>query len=173
MHWCLASTALRNCLRGESRCFRTKTRRTFLKKTILRPGFKIGPKKALTARQVWEIRFDLQHRGLHRERALFDLAIASKLSGCDLVRLRVDDVSAGFEIKRRGMIIQQKTGNPVQLEITETTHESLTAWLAKRDGQPEDYLFPSRLARCPHLGTRQYGRLVRDWVTAIGLRPEE
>ena len=138
-----------------------------------RPGFKIGPKKALTARQVWEIRFDLQHRGLIRERALFDLAIDSKLRGCDLVRLRVGDVSAGFEIKRRGMIIQQKTGNPVQFEITETTRESLSAWLAKRGGQPEEFLFPSRLARCPHLGTRQYGRLVRDWVASIGLRPEE
>ena len=141
--------------------------------TSHRPGFKIGPKKSLTARQVWEIRFDLRHRGLIRERALFDLAIDSKLRGCDLVRLRVGDVSAGFEVKRRGMIIQQKTGNPVQFEITETTRESLIAWLAKRGGQPEDILFPSRLARCPHLGTRQYGRVVRDWVTAIGLRPEE
>ena len=93
-----------------------------------RHGFKIGPKKALTARQVWESRFDLQHRGLIRERALFDLAIDSRLHGCDLVRRRVGDVSAGFEVKRRGMIIQQKTGNPVHFEITETTRESLTGW---------------------------------------------
>ena len=136
-------------------------------------GFKIGPKKAFQAKEVWEIRFYLQNRGLVRERALFDLAIDSKLRGCDLVKIRIGDVAAGGEIRRRATVIQQKTGRPVQFEITETARESLTAWLDVRGSSLEDFLFPSRLNRCPHLGTRQYARLVNEWVEAIGLPPEE
>jgi len=106
-------------------------------------------------------------------RALFDLAIDSKLRGCDLVKIRIGDVAAGSEIRKRTTVIQQKTGRPVQFEITETARESLTAWLDIRGGAIDDFLFPSRLARCPHLGTRQYARLVNEWVEAIGLPPEE
>ena len=58
-------------------------------------------------------------------------------------------------------------------EITETTRESTQAWLGKRGGDLSGYLFPSRIGRCDHLGTRQYARLVTEWVEAIGLRPEE
>ncbi len=140
---------------------------------IWNTGFKIGPKKAFQAKEVWEIRFHLQNRGLVRDRALFDLAIDSKLRGCDLVRIRIGDVAAGGEIRRRATVIQQKTGRPVQFEITETARESLSAWLKVRGGCLEDFVFPSRLTRCPHIGTRQYARLVNEWVEAIGLPPEE
>lgn len=136
-------------------------------------GFKIGPKKAFQAKEVWEIRFYLQNRGLVRDRALFDLAIDSKLRGCDLVKIRIGDIAAGGEIRRRATVIQQKTGRPFQFESTETARESLIAWLDVRGGSIEDFLFPSRLTRCPHLGTRQYARLVNEWVEAIGLPPEE
>ncbi|MEM7061402.1 MAG: tyrosine-type recombinase/integrase [Pseudomonadota bacterium] len=136
-------------------------------------GFKIGPEKAFQAKEVWEIRFHLQNRGLTRYRALFDLGIDSKLRGCDLVEIRIGDVAAGGEIRKRTTVIQQKTGRPVRFEITETARESLTAWLDIRGGAIDDFLFPSRLARCPHLGTRQYARLVNEWVEAIGLPPEE
>jgi integrase len=134
---------------------------------------KIGPKKPLKAKEVWAIRFDLQHRGLIRDRALFDMAIDSKLRGCDLVKLRISDVLSGAAVRSRAMVIQQKTGRPVQFEITETTRESTQAWLGKRGGDLSGYLFPSRIGRCDHLGTRQYARLVTEWVEAIGLRPEE
>lgn len=65
---------------------------------IWNTGFKIGPKKAFQAKEVWEIRFHLQNRGLVRDRALFDLAIDSKLRGCDLVKIRIGDIAAGGEI---------------------------------------------------------------------------
>lgn len=134
---------------------------------------KIGPKKALKAQEVWAIRFDLQHRGLIRDRALFDMAIDSKLRGCDLVKLRISDVVSGAAVRSRATVVQKKTGRPVQFEITETTRESTQAWLKKRGGDLNGYLFPSRIGRCDHLGTRQYARLVNDWVEAIGRRPED
>ena len=116
---------------------------------IWNTGFKIGPKKAFQAKEVWEIRFHLQNRGLVRDRALFDLAIDSKLRGCDLVKIRIGDIAAGGEIRRRATVIQQKTGRPVQFEITETARESLSTWLQVRGGTLEDFAFPSRLTRCP------------------------
>ena len=70
-------------------------------------------------------------------------------------------------------MIQQKTRRPVQFEITETARESLSAWLQVRGSTLEDFVFPSRLTRCPHIGTRQYARLVNEWIEAIGLPTEE
>ena len=81
-------------------------------------GHKIGPKKSLKAKEVWAIRFDLQHRGLIRDRALFDLAIDSKLRGCDLVKLRIGDVVSDGGPRQRAIVVQQKTGKPVQFEIS-------------------------------------------------------
>jgi len=71
------------------------------------------------------------------------------------------------------MVIQQKTGRPVQFEITADTRSSLLAWLERRGGSIDDYAFPSRVDHEGHLSTRQYARLVDEWVTSIGLRPEE
>lgn len=136
-------------------------------------GYKVGAKKALKAKEVWAIRFELAHRGLVRDRALFDLAIDSKLRGCDVVKIRIGDVVSGGEIRQRAMVVQQKTGRPVQFEITETTRKSISAWLGQRGGSLDDYLFPSRIGRCLHIGARQYGRLVDGWVSAIGLRAED
>ena len=95
----------------------------------------------------------------------------SKLRGCDLVRLRVTDVYLGDGIRLRTTIIQQKTGRPVPFELTETTRETLAAWLKLRGLQASDWLFPSRSRPGEHLTTRQYGRLVDEWVTLIGLDP--
>lgn len=69
--------------------------------------------------------------------------------------------------------VQQKTGRPVQFEITSDVRASLLAWLERRGGLVEDYAFPSRVDRSRHMSTRQYARLVDEWVTAIALRPEE
>jgi len=77
---------------------------------------------------------------------MFDVAIDSKLRGCDVVKLRIGDVVVGGQVRRRTMVIQQKTGTPVSFEIGETARESLRTWLGVRgSGRPEDFLFPSRI----------------------------
>jgi integrase len=108
-----------------------------------------------------------------RDRALFDLAIDSKLRGCDLVKMKIGSLVTGAEIRTRSMVIQQKTGRPVQFEITADVRASLLAWLQRRGGTVDDYAFPSRIDHSAHLSTRQYARLVDEWVTAIGLRSED
>ena len=136
-------------------------------------GKRVGTKRPLTRRQVWAVRFFLDRERRIRDRALFDLAIDSKLRGCDLVKIRIHDVVAGPEIKTRAIIVQQKTGRPVQFEITSDVRASLLVWLARHGGSVEDYAFPSRVDHSHHMSTRQYARLVDEWVTAIGLRSEE
>jgi integrase len=142
--------------------------------TIRRPrnlGRLIGPKPPFKPKHIWAIRTRLQHEGRTRDLALFNTAIDSKLRGCDLVGLRVADVHLGDGIRLRTTIIQQKTGRPVPFELTETTRETLAAWLKLRGLRASDWLFPSRSRPGEHLTTRQYGRLVDEWVTLIGLDP--
>ncbi|QYO79170.1 tyrosine-type recombinase/integrase [Devosia salina] len=136
-------------------------------------GRQVGAKRALKIRQIWAIRFFLDREGRMRDRALFDLAIDSKLRGCDLVKLKIGTLVTGRDIRARAMVIQQKTGRPVQFEITTDARASLLAWLERRGGSVEDFVFPSRADPNDHLSTRQYARLVDEWVTAIGLRKEE
>ena len=102
---------------------------------------------------------------------MFNLAIDSKLRGCDLVRLRISDVVLGGTVRLRTSIIQQKTGRPVPFELTDPTREALTAWLRRRTSGDADWLFPSRSHKGDHVTTRQYGRLLDDWVSLIGLDP--
>jgi integrase len=131
------------------------------------------PKRPFTQKQIWAIRFVLNRERRTRDRALFDLAIDSKLRGCDPVKIRIRDVVAGPEIRTRATVVQQKTGRPVQFEITSDVRASLLAWLERRGGSVEDYAFPSRVDHSRHMSTRQYARLVDEWVNAVGLRPEE
>jgi integrase len=136
-------------------------------------GRKVGAKRALKPRHVWAIRFFLdQHRRL-RDRALFDLAIDSKLRGCDIVKVKIGDLVSGGHIRSRAIVVQQKTGRPVQFELIDDARASLLAWLERRGGTVEDYAFPSRIDHADHISTRQYARLVDEWVTGIGLRREE
>lgn len=129
----------------------------------------IGTKRPLKPRDVWAIRFFLdEHRRL-RDRALFDLAIDSKLRGCDIVKIRIGDLVTGASIRNRATVIQQKTGRPVQFELMLEARGSLLAWLERRGGSIADYAFPSRVDYMGHLSTRQYARLVDEWVTAVGL----
>ncbi|MEJ0023266.1 MAG: tyrosine-type recombinase/integrase [Alphaproteobacteria bacterium] len=122
-------------------------------------------------KEVWSIRARLELKKRVRDLALFNLAIDSKLRGCDLVRLRIEDVAAGGEVKTRGIIVQKKTGRPVQFEITEQTRASIAAVIRRHGLSHGDYLFPSRLADSPHLSTRQYARIVQGWVASIGMNP--
>lgn len=136
-------------------------------------GKTVGTKRPLTQKQIWAIRFFLDREGRLRDRALFDLAIDSKLRGCDLVKIMVGDLVAGDEVRTRAMVIQQKTGRPVQFELTSDVRASLLAWLERRSGSLDEHAFPSRVDRDNHMSTRQYARLVDEWVTAIGLRRAE
>ena len=136
-------------------------------------GRKVGAKRALKPRQIWAVRFFLdQHRRL-RDRALFDLAIDSKLRGCDLVKIRINDIVCDRKIRARATVVQQKTGRPVQFELMDDARASLLKWLELRGGSLEDYAFPSRADHTAHISTRQYARLVDEWVTAIGLPSED
>ncbi|WP_159590405.1 tyrosine-type recombinase/integrase [Chelativorans xinjiangense] len=136
-------------------------------------GKKVGAKRALKPRQIWAIRFFLDRERRLRDRALFDLAIDSKLQGCDLVKIKIATLVIGPEIRTRALVIQQKTGRPVQFELMADARASLLAWLERRGGTINDYAFPSRIDHSAHMSTRQYARLVDEWVSAIGLRREE
>ncbi|MDT8870853.1 tyrosine-type recombinase/integrase [Komagataeibacter rhaeticus] len=129
----------------------------------------VGAKRALKEKHVWAIRFWLGSEQRVRDRALFDLALDSKLRGCDLVSLRIGDIVISGQVRHRAMVVQQKTRQPVQFEITETTRESVRAWLEHRGGGLNEYVFPSRLSAKTHLSTRQYARLLDQWVQAVGL----
>lgn len=133
----------------------------------------IGAKRALKPQQVWAIRFWLDHQGRLRDRALFDLAIDSKLRGCDIVKIKIGELVSGGQIRSRAIVTQQKTGRPVQFELLEPVRGSMLAWLEHRGGTLDDFVFPSRIDHAKHISTRQYARLVDEWVTAIGLRRED
>jgi len=130
-------------------------------------------KAALKPKQLWGIRFYLDHHRRLRDRALFDVAIDSKLRGCDVVRLKIDDIVSVGQIRTRATVTQTKTGRPVQLELLSDARASLLAWLQRRGGALGDYVFPSRVDHSDHLSTRQYARLVDEWVSGVGLRRED
>ena len=132
-------------------------------------GKLVGQKSPFKLKEIWAIRVRLQLQHRLRELALFDLGIDSKLRGCDLVKLKVRDICHGDQVAARTIVMQQKTGRPVQFEITEPTREALTLWIKKTGLRADDYVFPSRIGTSPHLGTRQYARIVHSWVEEIGL----
>jgi hypothetical protein len=124
-------------------------------------------------REIWAIRIRLQLAEWLRDLALFNLAIDSKLRGCDLVALRVRDVAHGGTVAHRAIVLQHKTQQPVQFELTDQTRESVAAWIAHAKLRPEGFLFPGRVRQSPHLTTRQYARLVNGWVAMVGLDPAD
>lgn len=132
-------------------------------------GKLIGQKPPLKLKEIWAIRIRLQLTRQTRELALFNLAIDSKLRGCDLVALRVLDIAHGNQIAPRAIVMQRKTQRPVQFEITDQTRDSLSAWIAKAQLKSDQFLFPSRVHASPHITTRQYARLINKWVASIGL----
>ena len=119
-----------------------------------------GQKRPFCPREVWAIRARLEMLGEIRNLALLNLAIDSKLRGCDLVRLKVSDVFSAGSIRERAMVIQKKTSRPVQFEITKLTATSLIAHVQKFNLGQFDFLFPSRNGCSDHLSTRQYHRIV-------------
>ena len=132
-------------------------------------GKLVGQKAPFKLKEIWAIRVRLQLASRHRDLALFNLAIDSKLRACDLVKLRVRDVCHGGAMSSRAIVLQQKTQRPVQFEITEPTREAVGAWIDHAGLTSESTLFPSRLHGSAHLSTRQYARIVHSWVRQLGL----
>jgi integrase len=132
-------------------------------------GRLVGQKAPLRLRDIWAIRVRLQLRHAARDLALFDLAIDSKLRACDLVKLQVRDIALGDRVAQRATVLQQKTQRPVQFEITEQTRAAISAWMAQASLQQDAFLFPSRLHSSLYLSTRQYARIVDQWIVDIGL----
>ena len=128
-----------------------------------------GAKLALRPMHVWALRVRLQLARRIRDLALFDLALDSKLRGCDVVTLRLNDIIVGGTVRCRAMVLQRKTGRPVQFEITDQTRRSLSDWLQVRKLSASKWIFPSRMRSNHHLSTRQYARLVKQWVDLLGL----
>jgi integrase len=136
-------------------------------------GKLVGQKPPLKLAEIWTVRTRLQMARKTRDLALFDLAIDSKLRGCDLVSLRVRDIARGDHVLARASIVQHKTHSPVRFELTEQTRDALRAWIEQACLSPADYLFPSRQSASAHLSTRQYARLVKQWIALMGEDPAE
>jgi integrase len=129
----------------------------------------VGQKAPFQLQDIWALRVRLQMESRVPELARFNLGIDSKLRGCDLVALKVRDVCHGDQVATRAIVMQYKTQRPVQFEITQATRDALRAWIKQAGLKPEDFLFPSRLHDSPHLGTRQYARILGHWVDELGL----
>ena len=127
-----------------------------------------GAKPPLRPKHVWSIRTKLQIEGRARDLAMFNLAIDSKLRGCDVVAIKVEDVAASGYTADRATVRQKKTGRPVRFELSEQTRQAVDDYLKAAGKRPGEFLFTG--VRC--MTTRQYARLVSEWIGSVGLDPE-
>ena len=134
-------------------------------------GKLVGQKAPLRISEIWAIRVRLEIYGRRRDLALFNLAIDSKLRGCDLVQLRVQDVCHGNHVANRATVMQQKNQASGSVELTGGTRKSLAEWITYAELRRHDFLFPSRIGDSPHISTRQYARIAHGWFEEIGLDP--
>src|SRR5215468_9800126 len=130
-----------------------------------------GAKPPLRPKHVWSIRTKLQIEGRTRDLAMFNLAIDSKLRGGDVVAIRVEDVAASGYTVDRATIRQKKTGRPVRFELSEQTRQAIDDYLKATDKRPGEFLFTGRRGRQTNMTTRQYARLVSEWIRSAGLDP--
>jgi len=123
----------------------------------LRPAWNkgriVGQKRPLKPKHIWAIRVRLELAENHR----------------DLVKMKVVDIMASDQIKERASVLQSKTQKPVRFEISEGTRASLEKWMQAPLMVGSEYLWPGRFHERLHISTRQYARIVRNWVTSIGL----
>jgi integrase len=134
-------------------------------------GKLIGRKPPLWPKHVWSIRTKLHMQGRVRDLAMFNLAINSKLRGCDVVALRVEDVAPSGYAVDRATVRQKKTGQPVRFELTEQTRQAVDEYVRHSGKKPGEFLFTGRGGSDRYMTTRQYARLVSSWVESIGLDP--
>jgi integrase len=140
-------------------------------RTAWNKGKLVGAKPPLRPKHVWSIRTRLMVEGRTRDLALFNLAIDSKLRGCDVVALKVEDVAPGGYTVERATVRQRKTGRPVKFELTEQTRQAIEDYLRTSGKKVGEFLFPSRRHSGRCITTRQYARLVSEWIGNIGLDP--
>ncbi|ANW03410.1 tyrosine-type recombinase/integrase [Bradyrhizobium icense] len=131
----------------------------------------VGAKPPLRPKHVWSIRTMLQVEGRLRDLALFNVAIDSKLRGCDVVALKVDDIAPSGYAADRASVRQKKTDRPVKFELTESTRQAVDDYLKAAVKKPGEYLFTGRRGPNCSLTTRQYARLLSDWLASVGLDP--
>jgi integrase len=131
----------------------------------------IGAKPPLRPKHVWSIRTRLLVEGRTRDLAMFNLAIDSKLRGCDVVALKVENVAPNGYAIDRATVRQKKTGRPVKFELTDQTREAVDVYLRTANRTVGDFLFSGRSVQKP-MTTRQYARLVSGWIASIGLDPK-
>jgi integrase len=136
-------------------------------------GKLIGAKPPLRPKHVWSIRTKLQVADRKRDLAMFNLAIDSKLRGCDVVAIKVEDVAPHGYAVDRATVRQKKTGQPVRFELTEHTRQAVDDYVRATDSKPGDFLFPAPHRSGRALSTRQYARLVGEWLQGIGLDPHQ
>jgi integrase len=141
------------------------------KRTPWNKGKLIGAKPLLLARHVWSIRTRLKIEGRTRDLAMFNLAIDSKLRGCDLIGMKVADVAPSGYTLARSTVRQRKTGHPVRFELTEQTRQAVDDYLKATGRRPGEVLFTGRRRPGEAMTTRQYARLVGEWIAGIGLDP--
>jgi integrase len=131
----------------------------------------VGQKAPFKLKDIWALRVRLQMEDRVRELALFNLKIDSKLRGCDLVSLKVRDICHGDQVASRAVVMQHKTQRPVQFELTPATRDAVQKWIQQAGLRSDDFVFPSRIHDSPHLGTRQYARILEGWVGGWDLIP--
>jgi len=134
-------------------------------------GKLVGQKPALQPKHVWAIRTKLQLDKKTRDLALFNLALDSKLRGCDVVSLKVEDIAPHGYTADRSTVRQKKTGRPVKFEITELTRQTVDDYIFAERKSSGEFLFTGHRGKKTNLTTRQYARLVKEWVASIGLDP--
>ena len=123
-----------------------------LKRSAWNKGKLVGAKPPLRPKHVWSIRTKLQVADRKRDLAMFNLAIDSKLRGCDVVALKVEDIAPHGYAVERATVRQKKTGVPVRFEVTEQTRQAVDDYIRAADRKPGDFLFaaPRRLGgSCP------------------------
>jgi integrase len=139
------------------------------RRTPWNKGKLIGAKPPLRPKHVWAIRTRLMIEGRTRDLAMFNLAIDSKLRGCDVLGLKVDDIAPHGYTVDRATVRQSKTGQPVKFELTEQTRQAVDDYLRDASKKPGEFPFTSSRGIGQCLGTRQYARLVSEWIASIGL----
>lgn len=107
-------------------------------------GKLVGAKPPLRPSHVWSIRTKLQIEGKKRDLVLFNLAIDSKLRGCDVVAVRVEDVAPNGYSMDRATIRQKKTDQPVLFELTDQTRQEIDEYLRLTARKPGEFLFAGR-----------------------------
>ena len=130
-----------------------------------------GAKPPLRPKHVWSVRTKLQIEGRARDFAMFNLAIDSKLRGCDVVAIKVEDIAANGYTVDRATVRQKKTGRPVRFEWSEQTRQAVDDYLKAANKRPGEFVFTSRRSPNRSMTTRQYARLVSEWIGSIGLDP--